>query len=164
MKLLEEETINQRSPYKVTLLNGFSARFYTASGLEYEVSFIKDEMIESSDFCAYQILIECKNSIHSSNDLKMGATIAAILESYFKAHPNNILTYVCDIKGSQQEARNRLFNRWFHKYAKGEYVKYDWTLQTEEERFFASMVGWVGNPDLEDIRHAYDELAYSLSK
>lgn len=164
MNLLEEETINKKSPYKVKVLNGFTARFFTDRGLEYEVSFVEDEMVESTNFSAYQFLIECKNSIHSSNDVKMGATIAAILESYFIAHPNYILTYVCDIKDSQQSARNRLFNRWFHKYAKGEYVKYDWTLTTEGDCFFASMVGWSGNPELEDIRIAYDELAYNLSK
>lgn len=164
MNLLDEKIINAHSPYKVEVIEGDTAKFFTDKGLEYETSFVRDRMIDNQDLFAYQFLIECKNSIRSSNDVKMGATIAAILESYFIAHPNYILTYVCDIKDSQQSARNRLFNRWFHKYAKGEYVKYDWTLTTEGDCFFASMVGWSGNPELEDIRIAYDELAYNLSK
>ena len=164
MKLFLIDEINTFAPYQV--FEGESANsliFFSDAGLEYVVSFIKDETLDDCEN-VFQFLIEARSSARSNNDIKVGETIACIAKAFFYHHKDYMLTFVCDISDSRQSARQRLFARWFQKFNQNKYLKFDWQIETEECIFYAYMIGCKEYPYLDNYKDAFGELVSSLQK
>lgn len=114
MVILDTNSINEQSPYKVTFVkeNG-SYEFITDYGIKFRVGLDEDDLLCSVS--AYQLCIVNTNSRRSPNDRKLRNTIYAILHEFFSQSQNAIL-YICDTGDGRQLMRYRLFNQWFLSY------------------------------------------------
>lgn len=99
--------INSISPYQVIKDTEETVRFITDDGVEYMVAFIEDDNLEIDH--AYQLVISNISKTKTKGvDIKIGQTIAAIVNSFFIDN-QNVLLFICDISDSHQAARNRKF-------------------------------------------------------
>lgn len=107
--------INSISPYQVIKDTEETVRFITDDGVEYMVAFIEDDNLEIDH--AYQLVISNISKTKTKGvDIKIGQTIAAIVNCFFIDN-QNVLLFICDISDSHQAARNRKFSSWFQQYA-----------------------------------------------
>lgn len=107
--------INSISPYEVTKDAEETVNFITDEGVVYKVAFIEDNNLEIDH--AYQLVITNISKIKTRGvDIKIGQTIAAIVNSFFIDN-QNVLLFICDISDNHQAARNRKFSSWFRQYA-----------------------------------------------
>lgn len=107
---LSLKKINSRSPYVVSSVGEDVFSFSTDYGVDYELGFIEDHMLEFDKL--YQFFLLTKNGAKPVKDPKILVTVYAVLEEFFQ-DGNLILDYVCDTNDGRQEARSRLFYHWF---------------------------------------------------
>ena len=107
---LSLKKINSRSPYFVSSVGEDVFSFSTDYGVDYELGFIEDHMLEFDKL--YQFFLLTKNGAKPVKDPKILVTVYAVLEEFFQ-DGNLILDYVCDTNDGRQEARSRLFYHWF---------------------------------------------------
>lgn len=107
---LSLKKINSRSPYVVSSVGEDVFSFSTDYGVDYELGFIEDHMLEFDKL--YQFFLLTKNDAKPVKDPKILVTVYAVLEEFFQ-DGNLILDYVCDTNDGRQEARSRLFYHWF---------------------------------------------------
>ena len=82
MKLFLIDEINTFAPYQVfESESANSLIFFSDAGLEYVVSFIKDETLDDCEN-VFQFLIEARSSARSNNDIKVGETINGKRRAY----------------------------------------------------------------------------------
>ena len=110
MKIIDAETINERSSYKVTQVDEYSVRFITSDGVRYLVGFHNDIFIFDNN--AYWLYVINENE-PQKRDPKVGQTIITIIQDLFRHTSDSVSLYVCSPSEGQQETRHRLFKGWF---------------------------------------------------
>jgi len=154
--------ILMQAPYDIVLSDvGFI--FQTDFGIHYRVSFDKEDIVLGG--CeTYQLILQNVENHHSPHDPKVEKTILAIIDEFF--HSNlQVLLYICDTSDGKEGGRNRLFLRWFEKYA----VPHRFTIctasaQIEDETVYAAIIVENRNPHLQEITADFERAAEALSK
>ena len=112
MKELNVNLINRSAPYGVRVEDD-KYWFHTDHGIVYVVDFEEEDIFDVAH--AYRFGLYNRSNRPSPNDAKVRATVICIIEEFFRVNPD-ILLYMCDSAGNQQEMRHRLFLRWFNGY------------------------------------------------
>lgn len=131
--------INATSPYLVMADTEETVRFITDEGVEYMVAFIEDNNLGIDH--AYQLVI---SNISKTNlkgvDVKIGQTIASIVNSFFTDN-RNVLLFICDTSDNHQAARSRKFSSWFQKYADQNNIAMETeVIKVDENAYFISVI------------------------
>lgn len=160
MKHLSETQINLHAPYKVTKDQSNTLTFLTENGVLYHIGFAEDTILEISN--VYQIYIENVCDIKSIMDDKVRQTIVCVLEQFFLLE-NHVLLYVCDVRDGRQNARSRLFQKWFSQYKKKDlYVLKSTTKVVEGTFYYASILLKKDNPNLNLVLQEFNSLIQDL--
>lgn len=112
-----EEVLNLRCRYKVfsdTERNSYT--FSTDTSAKYEILFVADSNIfKGTSLENREIFNKVINKLITGSgfaDKEIEVTINAIIANFF-LKTERVLTYCCDSQDSRENARMRLFNRWF---------------------------------------------------
>lgn len=97
---LSLKKINARSPYVVSSVGEDAFSFTTDHGVNYELGFIEDHMLEIDKL--YQFFLLTKNGVKPAKDYKILITVYAVLEEFFQ-DGNLILDYVCDTNDGRKQ-------------------------------------------------------------
>ena len=153
--------ILQNAPYAITLTEaGFV--FCTDSGVHYRISFEKEDIVLGG--CnTYQLILQNVDRIRPSHDPKVVATILAIIDEFFRSNLK-VLLYTCDTSDGMEGGRNRLFLRWFDKYAEpGRFTICTAKAAVEEETIYAAIIIERRNPRHDDIVADFDKMSAMLA-
>jgi hypothetical protein len=138
--------VNKTSPYKISLKEeGFCGSFVTDNNLTYNIQLIKITDIPIKE--AYYIAFERVNSKKNKHDPKIGETITAVISSCIDII-ENIIIFTCDNSDKKQESRNILFKKWFKKYIKKEYFRYEKSPNDTFDKVYASFICNINNPNI----------------
>ncbi len=157
---LSVEDINLLSDYKVIAIADDTVEFTTDYGVEYHINFMADYSIWEDN--AYQFVIINKNKKASPNDEKLKNTLFAIVENFFSEN-KNILLYICETGDGKQEARSKLFLRWFGNYKNAsKYYMQDTEIVNEEESNYAALIIRRDHPSFDIIVSDFTEMTEIL--
>jgi hypothetical protein len=155
--------LNLDCPYKVFYDSDDSIYFFdTNSGVRYIAYFTDaDEYFEEFHLRnnIFTFGFEPKkttglsNKILGDNDIKL--TLITIIKTFF-LNKNNVLTFVADISGFKQKARNRLFELWKYEYdINVEFEIYDVEIKTDDETYYSSMLIHKDNVHKSEYKKAF---------
>ena len=154
-----------QSHYEITEVEeGYT--FTTVNDEEYFIYFLPTgELFSGTGFDVYSFNIE---RIKKSNSLKrkhddLGRTIAYILDLFFKKQQNAIITQ-CETEDGCQDARARLFERWFNRYnSQGLIDKISEKVEfTDDYMTVFSIYFNPNSPDIELLKNSfYEYVSYS---
>ena len=114
MKKLDIVKINSCAPYAVKKDTQEGAYTFIAdSGAEFSIGFMPDDLIQSDE--SYEFIIGNLNGVKSPRDIKVKATVIAIVEEFFNANKATML-FLCSTSDGKQLMRGRLFKNWFDTY------------------------------------------------
>jgi hypothetical protein len=146
---------NKTSPYKICLnKEGHHGVFETDNGVVYNLSLIKVPDIPIEE--AYYIVLERVNKEKGKHDPKIGETVTTVIVSCIDC-VENIIIFTCDNSDKKQEARNILFKKWFYKYIKKEYFRYDKEPDETFDKVYVSFVCNINNPKKDEYVVIFDE-------
>ena len=75
-----------------------------------------------------------------------------------------VLLYICDTSDGKEDSRNRLFLRWFEKYAEpGRFTICNAHANVEGEVVYAAIIVENRNPKLKEIMEDFEEAAAVLT-
>ena len=105
---------------------------------------------------AFQFFILESQGKHSVKDPLVRETIWVILETFFLEN-NPVILYICDMSDGKQAIRNRLFSMWYYEYEQRESFTFLSTkVEVESTDYYASVLVKNSNPQLEDIKVAFN--------
>ena len=153
------------SPYNLHTTNPDIFEFKSDSGIEYHVYFSNASGYFSAypDFShlvkafGFDVLQNPNPTV--SRDARVGATIAAILHSYFEKQPENVLFFFLESADGKQDARKRTFDSWFQVYGQDWLVKYDKSFPIGRNSIHCSLVFLPDHPLSTAIVNGFDQLA-----
>lgn len=154
--------IQEKSPYEIFFSEG-DFIFSTDGNIHYSISFNKEDIVLGS--CeTYQFIIRKIEETHVSYDPKVEKTILAIIYEFFRSN-QQVLLYMCDTSDHREEARNRLFLKWFERNAEPN----SFTIRTacteiEDEGFYVAIIVGNHNPSLEAIIQEFEETSRMLTQ
>ena len=90
-------------------------------------------------------------------DIRIGRTIAFILDVFFEKNENSMLM-ACDNTDGREEKRRLLFDRWYDIYSNNKLIKLDASMINESYRLYVSIYINKNNPNKEKIIDAFNEL------
>lgn len=155
--MIDIESFNQRSPYKVTpsCVSGFY-EFTTDYDVQYQIGFMPDASIIQEN--AYQFVITNVNNRISPNDSKVKDTVITMIDEFFRKN-NDTLLYICETGDGKQAMRNRLFHYWFSQYENSVNLVCLSSSVTDEEGVvnYATIIIRNDNPKLSEIISEYTE-------
>lgn len=156
---LSLEHLYSKSPYKIIPINN-DLDFFTDTNTHYRISFTQEAAIGGCD--TYQFIIRKVESIPTSHDPKVEATILTIIDEFFRSNLN-VLLYICDTSDNREEARNRLFLTWFERNAEPErFTIRTANAEVEGEGFYAAIIVENRNPKLKEITEEFEQTAQML--
>ena len=152
---LSPNAINRTASYSVIPVGTMAFRFITEKSLVYEVGFVEDySFLEENAYLFY--LKEITGS-SAPTDIKIMLTVGAIIEEFF-AKNQSVMLYICDTSDGRQAARDRKFLGWFENAEnKKKYTLLHCTAKFDGVGYFTAILIKNDNPDLEDIKKAYDD-------
>lgn len=154
--------IQEKSPYEIILSEG-DFIFLTDRNIHYSISFNKEDMMLGG--CeTYQFILRKIEETHSLYDSKVEATILAIIYEFFRSN-QQVLLYICDTSDHREEARNRLFLKWFERNAEPNRFTIRTTYtEIEGEGFYVSIIVENRNPNLKAIICEFEEISQMLTQ
>jgi len=132
--------------------------FNTPSGAQYVAYFLELPFAENLYTFNFDRL---HSGIHGVVDACVCDTICTILAVFFQKHQDSMLV-ACDSSDGREEARMRLFESWFKRFAPEELKKIDRSGQADEYRLFLSLFVWYDNPDKSRLVAIFDEYCRDL--
>lgn len=164
MNQLDTEHINRFAPYEV-YHDADKTDYYlfeTEQDIVYAISF--SEEFEIGGCMSYQFSIGNENGNHGSMDIKIRQTIIAIIENFFELN-KNVLLYICDNSDHREQARAKLFIKWFSDYnAIQHYTIRTANANVEEQGIYAAIIVDNSNPMLMDIIRDFNKMSGTLAK
>ena len=109
---LSLKTLNEKSPYQITIVEDDGYDFVTSQGIHYTIALIGDQPLGGCE--TFQFIDQKVEHQHSSHDPKVGTTILTIVDQFFRENLN-VLLYICDDSDGREAKRNRLFLSWFNR-------------------------------------------------
>lgn len=132
--------------------------FNTPSGAQYVAYFLELPFAENLYTFNFDRL---HSGIYGVVDACVCDTICTILAVFFQKHQDSMLV-ACDSSDGREEARMRLFESWFKRFAPKELKKIDRSGQADEYRLFLSLFVWDDNPDKSRLVAIFDEYCRDL--
>ena len=151
---------NSQLPYSVVKSDDFDYRFTTKNGIIYRAYFINVSYLHPSFVEAYSFNIEPEGDISSTRhpiDVRIGRTIAHILNEFFEKNENSMLM-ACDNTDGREGKRRILFDRWYDIYSNNKLIKLDASMENESYRLYVSMYINKNNPKKNQIIEAFNSL------
>ena len=143
------ETINLRSPYKVSKEDENIFMFETKCGIIYSAGFIKDTSFMEDG--VYQFFLINKSRKKGRKDEDIFETVKVIIEEFFTQN-EAIMLYICDTADGRQESRNRLFRAWFHSYVESDsYAMFTDSMTIDDIRYVSSLLMNKNHPMLSQV-------------
>ena len=164
MNRLDIGQINRDAPYEVyhDLAKTDYYLFETNQHIVYALSF--SEELEIGGCMSYQFSISNENGSHGSMDTKIRKTIIAIIENFFELN-KNVLLYICDNSDHREQARAKLFVKWFDEYnGTRHYTIRTANATVEEQGIYAAIIVDNSNPLLADIVSDFNKMSQALAK
>ena len=150
---LSAETINSRSPYKVTKEDNNIFIFKTKYGIVYSAGFIQDTSFYKDG--VYQFFLINKSHKTGRKDENIYETVRVIIEEFF-AQNESVMLYICDTTDGRQASRDRLFRAWFHSYIESEsYTMCTDTMTIDNIRYFSSILMRKDYPKLIQVLSSF---------
>lgn len=150
---------------------GNSHRFQTDNGVYYNVEFSEGSFY-FSDFPDYLSVFEFSISVITLGDnisppldLRVEATVVAILENFLYNHENSII-YTCETLDNRQKSRHRKFDMWFKQntHALLNLEKHDAFITYEELEILSSLIVHKQNPYKDELVKIFFEQASDYNK
>lgn len=157
MEILDLNHLNMISPYALwkTENNGNEYAFHTDCGVQYRIRFDINQNIWENG--VYEFGIYNDNGRTSPSDLKVKQTIISVIEEFFVSNPD-ILLYQCETGDNKQDARQRLFYRWFNESPnKARYVLKVSSIIVEGIVNYIALIANRNNPNIDSIVKGFDE-------
>jgi len=152
---LSLESINLKSPYRLTQLTEMTFSFVTDQGIHYDAGFYPDEFFMPG--LAFHFYIDNTLGEHGNYDAKVMEVVVAVIEEFFK-QANNVMLYICDPVDHRQAARNRLYRMWFLDYAMNhEMTLFSDSVTFEGETYFSGVLMRHDHPLHDEIIIRYQE-------
>ena len=146
--------------YELTIVeHGYE--FHTDKGIVYFVGFVSYPVVY--DFLSiktYMFNIDRLSELdvrEGQDDIKVRNTILYVIYSFFQEHQDALIT-ICDVMDGKQNARRRLFDRWFDEFNNGTLIKLDAECDLEETKTFASLIFSSNNECAEELKQNFEEL------
>lgn len=161
MNSLNLNRLNIHAPYSVWEIRPQTYGFKTDYGVLYKIEFSDNDLIWQEG--AYEFGISNENNVSSPNDMKVKDTVVAIIIEFFTCNPD-ILLYQCETGDNKQDARGRLFLRWFNgnKFKKLFHISTT-LIVAEGINNYAAMIVQKSNPNLQTIIDEFDNFVGILS-
>lgn len=161
MKALNLCRLNVCAPYSVWEIRKQTYGFKTDYGVLYKIEFSDNTLIWRVG--AYEFSISNENNAASPNDAKVKDTVAAIIVEFFACNPD-ILLYQCETGDNKQDARGRLFLRWFNSNEFSSNFHISTVMITAEGiNNYAAMIVQKSNPNLDSIIEEFENFVGILS-
>lgn len=157
MEILDLNHLNIISPYALwkTGSNGNEYAFHTDYRVQYRICFDVNQSIWENG--AYEFGIYNDNGKTSPNDIKVKQTIISVIEEFFINNPD-ILLYQCETGDNKQNARQRLFYKWFNDSPnRDKYVLKVSSIIAEDTVNFIALIVNRNNPNIDRIIDDFDE-------
>jgi predicted deacetylase len=111
----------------------------------------------------YQLILQNVEHVRPPHDPKVQKTVLAIIDEFFRSNMK-VLLYICDTSDGKEDSRNRLFLRWFEKYAEpGRFTICNAHANVEGEVVYAAIIVENRNPKLKEIMEDFEEAAAVLT-
>lgn len=161
MNKLNLDRLNIKSPYSVWAVDEHVYGFKTDYAVFFKIVFDKNTLIWEDG--AYEFGLSNESHKPSPNGTKVKETVMAIIEEFFVCNPN-ILLYQCETGDNKQDARGRIFLRWFNDYefSKNYFIKVSCVV-AEGINNYAAMIVQKNNPELATIIDDFDSFVGFLS-
>lgn len=158
---LSLKTLNEKSPYQITIAEDGGYDFVTSQGIHYAIYFDHDQPLGGCE--TFQFIIQKVEHQHSSHDPKVEQTILTIVDQFFRENLN-VLLYICDDSDGREAKRNRLFLSWFNKFAEpGRFTICTASTIIEGHGFYAAIIVENRNPLLEAITDEFETASQALT-
>jgi hypothetical protein len=162
MNELSLDDINSKSPYLVKRSDDGDYVFQTAKGVIYGIGFIENDPLGGCE--TFQLSISNQNKKHASYDPDVKNTTLIIVEEFFAKNLDGLL-YMCDTSDSREAARNRLFMRWFEKYAEpGRFIIKTASAVVEGQGIYAAIIVENRNPLAQAVIDDFELTAQMLTE
>lgn len=144
----------------------FKSRF----GAGYEVKFKPSGYVldtpEFAEFVFELVIVLVDNPYEPKlppADALMSTTIRAIVSDFFCTRERVVL-YICDDSDSKADSRRKLFDRWYMRYKKEMFIKFDLLLGMDENgsSYSAELVSRVDNPYFTPIYESFKRAVFGI--
>ncbi len=161
MTHLSLKTLNEKSPYQITIAEDGGYDFVTSQGIHYTIYFDDDQPIGGCE--TFQFIIQKVEHRRTPHDPMVEQTILTIVDQFFIENLN-VLLYICDDSDGREAKRNRLFLSWFNKFAEPN----RFTIRTastiiEGHGFYAAIIVENRNPKLKAITEEFETTSQALT-
>ena len=155
MGILDLNHLNLVSPYTLWETGENEYTFRTSHGALYRICFDVNQSIW--DKGAYEFGIYNDTGKNSPNDSKVKQTIICIIEEFFISNPE-VLLYQCETGDNRQDARQRLFYKWFSESANSDrFVLKVSSIIAEGVVNYIALIATKDNPNIERILGDFNE-------
>ena len=152
--------------YEVTEIAPLHYTFTTEGGSLFELSFVSSSELGDIPVYAFNIGRSVKGQETGNNKELVRNTVAHVLQLFFLEVDNAILS-TCEVDDGMQNARKRLFDRWFRELAPEEILVMDGIIDAGIAKTWATMYYHRDNmfrSILESNFREYQEFMNSLSE
>jgi hypothetical protein len=143
--------------YSCSLTPSNNYVFTTSLGIEYSVAFSEANVhfLNYPGFIA-EISFYPLQGNSMAFDNKIRNTIVYLIVQFLESNPENALIFICDVTDHKHVARNKLFQRWFYKFNKGSFQKFDSEIHiTDQVVYYNSLIIHTGNPFKYQLLQSY---------
>ena len=149
------------NPYEVVEEEPLDYVFISRDGIKYHAYFTPLTPVYPQLPNTYSFSIEPEGEHHHPIDMRIAATIVAILRRFFE-RLDNAMIMICDSSDGREEKRRKLFDRWFENYADHQLVqKFDASAAVDEYRLYLSIYFLRNNPNRTQLLKAFRDLLTS---
>lgn len=161
MKSLNLDRLNIKSPYSVWAVDEKTYGFRTDYAVFVRIEFAPNTLIWEEGACEFVLSNESNKP--SPNDNKLKETVMTIIEEFFFCNPE-ILLYQCETGDNKQDARGRLFLRWFNEYEFRKNFHFTISRITAEGiNHYATLIVQNNHPNLQDIIADFEDFVGLMS-
>lgn len=161
MNRISIDRINEKSPYRVTEING-GFEFQTPQGVCYRIYFVEESPLGGCE--TMQFMLNKVGDDDSSYDPNVSTITFIIIDEFFTEN-DDVLLYICDTSDHREAGRNRLFLNWFQKAANPKrFVIRTANAVVENECIYAAIIVQRTNSSLNLILEEFEETAKALEK
>ena len=144
---------NLQLPYHIVQTDDLAYKFITQSGVVYTAYFIDISETFGADH-VYTFSFDAAGK--PVNDERIRCTVVKILDDFFRENQNSLIV-VCETCDKKENARFRLFKKWYQQTDNHDIEKVDVTIDLEDYNFRSSLLLPREHPHYQNIKNIYDE-------
>ena len=148
---------NLQLPYHIVQTDDLAYKFITQSGVVYAAYFIDISEAFGADH-VYTFSFDAVGK--PVNDGRVRYTIVKILSDFFQVNQNSLIV-VCETCDKKENARFRLFEKWYCQTGEHDIEKIDAFVDHADYNFRSSLLLFKEHPRYQEIKGIYDECVKS---